>query len=35
MFGFLDFDFWNVGCLYSGSLDLWISADQELHFRVP
>ena len=35
IFGFLGFvfwEFWNVGCL---SLDCWISAHQELHFRVP
>ena len=41
IFGFWDFwilgflDFGISGCLYSGSLDLWVSAHQELHFRVP
>ena len=41
IFGSLDFlEFWILkcgisGCLYSGPLDLLISAHQELHFRVP
>ena len=33
IFGFLEG--WVSACLYSGSLDLRISAHQELHFRVP
>ena len=32
---FLFLECWISGCLYSGSLDLNISAHQEQHFRVP